>query len=85
MEQRRKTYFPANDTTVITGLCPNGEFGAYREDEDEGRIRGYGHTRLAAIADLVEAIGRHDETEEDFDHRAAQFDHAQDHRKNWVA
>jgi hypothetical protein len=58
MEQRRKHYFPANSCTVITGLCPNGEFGAYREDEDEGRVRGYGHTRLAAIADLVEVVGR---------------------------
>jgi len=57
MEQRRKIYFPANDCTVITGLCPNGEFGAYREDEDEGRVRGYGHTRLAAIADMMEVIG----------------------------
>jgi hypothetical protein len=58
MEQRRKHYFPANSCTVITGLCPNGEFGAYREDEDEGRVRGYGHSRLAAIADLVEVVGR---------------------------
>jgi hypothetical protein len=57
MEQRRTHYFPANDCTVVTGLCPNGQFGAYREDEDEGRIRGYGHTRLAAIADLVEVVG----------------------------
>ena len=28
---RRKHYF--NDTTVITVLLPNGEYGAYREDE----------------------------------------------------
>lgn len=68
---------------VITGMCPNGEYGAYREDEDEGRIRGYGHTRLAAIADLNEAVGT-DEPEE-VDHQAARFDHAHDHRKNWVA
>ena len=79
MEQRRKTYFPANDCTVITGLCPNGEYGAYREDEDEGRIRGYGHTRLAAIADLAEAISN---TEEAGSYSAFQLDHARDYRKH---
>ena len=56
MENRRTHYFPANDCKVITGLLPTGEYGAYREDEDEGRVRGFGHTRLAAIADMVEAI-----------------------------
>jgi len=55
MEQLREHYFPANDETVFTGLCPNGQFGAYLERED-GRVRGYGHTRMAAIADLVEAL-----------------------------
>lgn len=65
MQQRRKHYFPANDCTVITGLLPNGEYGATREDEDEGRIRGYGHSRYSAIADLVEAIAK---TDEESDH-----------------
>jgi len=65
---------------VITGLCPNGEFGAHLERED-GRVRGYGHTRFAAIADLVESIGH--EEPEDFDRQAAAFDHAHDLRKNW--
>jgi hypothetical protein len=82
---RRTHYFPSNDCTVITGLLPPGEFCAFLMERDVGRVRGFGHTRLAAIADLVEAIGRRDEREEDFDARAAQFDHAQDHRKNWVA
>lgn len=59
MQQVRRHYFPANDCTVITGLCPNGEFGAYLERED-GRVRGYGPTRLSAIADLNEAIERED-------------------------
>ncbi|MCK1459135.1 hypothetical protein IVB34_12630 [Bradyrhizobium sp. 2] len=72
MDQRRRHYFPDNDCHVITGLCPNGEFGAYRESEDEGRVRGYGHTRLAAIADLVESL---DLDEEAFDHEAARADH----------
>ena len=81
LEQRRRHYFPANDCHVITGLCPNGEYGAYRESEDEGRVRGYGHTRLSAIADLVEAISN---TEEDEERNSAAFqiDHARDYRKN---
>jgi hypothetical protein len=84
MEKIRAYYFPANDTKIITGLCPNGEYGAYREDEDEGRVRGFGHTRLAAIADLVEAISN---TEEDEERNSADFqiDHARDYRKNEVA
>jgi len=41
-----------NQTVVITTLLPNGEYGAYREDEDEGRCRGFGHSRIAAIVDL---------------------------------
>ncbi len=56
MQNRRTHYFPANDCKVVTGLLPNGEYGATRLDEDEGRIRGFGHSRLAAIADLAEAI-----------------------------
>lgn len=80
MQNRRTHYF--NDATVITGLLPTGEFGAYRDDEDEGHIRGFGHSRLAAIADLNEAISK---TDEEYDHRAAAWDHAQDQRKNWVA
>lgn len=83
MENRRTHYFPANDVTVITGLCPNGEYGAYREDQDEEHVRGYGHTRLAAIADLVEAISN---TEEEEERNAADFhaDHVRDYRKHEV-
>jgi hypothetical protein len=84
MEQRRRHYFPENDCTVVTGLCPNGEFGAYREDEDEGRIRGYGHSRLAAIADLVEAISNTEE-EEERNGAAFELDHKHDYRKHEVA
>jgi hypothetical protein len=84
MINQRTHYFPANDCRVITGLCPNGEFGAYREDEDEGRIRGYGHSRLAAIADLVEAISSTEE-EEERNGAAFEFDHARDYRKHEVA
>jgi len=59
MDQVRKHYFPANDEVVFTGLCPNGEYGAYLERED-GRVRGYGPTGLSAIADLNEALERED-------------------------
>ena len=81
MQNRRTHYFPENDCRVVTGLLPNGEYGATRLDEDEGLIRGYGHTRLAAIADLVEAISN---TEEDEERNAAAFsaDHVRDYRKH---
>jgi hypothetical protein len=78
--QNRRTHF-FTEGKVITGLLPNGEYGAYRDDENEGRIRGYGHTRLAAIADLNTAIS---DTDEEYDHRAAAFDHARDLRKHEV-
>jgi hypothetical protein len=78
LEQTRTHHFDNGD--VITGLCPNGEFGAYLERHD-GRIRGYGHTRFAAIADLVESLDLQEP--EDFDRQAAAFDHAHDLRKNW--
>lgn len=45
-----------NRTVIITTLLPTGEYGAYREDEDEGRYRGFGHSRFAAIADLQQWI-----------------------------
>lgn len=57
MQNRQTIYFPADGSRVVTGLCPNGQFGAYLESDD-GRVRGYGHTRLAAIADLNEALER---------------------------
>ncbi|WP_213287542.1 hypothetical protein [Bradyrhizobium sp. sGM-13] len=80
----RSHYFPANDCRVVTGLCPNGEYGAYREDEDEGRIRGYGHSRIAAIADLVAAISNTEE-EEAANSAAFQTDHIIDLRKHEAA
>jgi hypothetical protein len=50
-------YFPQNDLHVVVTLLPNGEYGAYREEIDEGRYRGFGRTPLEAIADLVEMVG----------------------------
>lgn len=54
LTSRRHFFRDENDnrTVVITTLLPTGEYGATREDEDEGRYRGFGHSRLAAIADL---------------------------------
>lgn len=57
MINRQTIYFPADESRVVTGMCPNGEYGAYLESDD-GRVRGYGHTRLAAIADMNEALDR---------------------------
>lgn len=51
------------DGRVVTGILPTGEFGAYRE-QDDGWVRGYGDSRLAAIADLVEAIETNSEAAE---------------------
>jgi len=72
MENRRRHFFPANQCVVITGLLPNGEYGATREDEDEGRIRGFGHSRFSAIADLVEMIAKTDEESEEMFSEAAE-------------
>jgi hypothetical protein len=54
LTSRRHFFRDENDnrTVVVTTLLPNGEYGAYREDEDEGRYRGFGPSRLAAMADL---------------------------------
>lgn len=79
MENRRVHHF--NEGKVITGLLPTGQFGAYREDEDEGRVRGYGHSRLAAIADMVEAISNTEE-EEERNSAAFELDHTRDYRKH---
>ena len=59
MTNRQECYFPANDCTVITWLLPTGEYGASR-DQDYGLIRGYGTTRMEAIADLVECLDRNE-------------------------
>ena len=31
-----------NRTVVITTWLPTGEYGAYRDDEDDGCVRGFG-------------------------------------------
>lgn len=53
MQNIRRHYFPENEAVVFTGMCPNGMFAAHLDGD---LIRGMGHTRLAAIADLNDAI-----------------------------
>jgi len=80
MENRRTHNF--SEGKVITGLLPTGEFGAYRE-QDDGLIRGHGHSRLAAIADLNEQIGGEEEADRTREAATAwAFDHARDLRKH---
>jgi len=83
MINTRRHYFPTNNQTVITGLLPTGEYGAYVDELDDGMIRGHGHSRWAAIADLAEQCPAPEP--DPIDHQAARFDHNQDHRKNWSA
>lgn len=54
MQQIVRSYFPANECFVITGLAPVGGFVAHIEGEP--LVRGHGQTRLAAIEDLSEAL-----------------------------
>jgi len=69
LEQVRKHTFI--DGAVKTGLVPaTGQYAAHLED---GAIRGHGHSRHSAIADLVEKLHLIDE--EPFDHEAARADH----------
>lgn len=57
-----------NEGDVITALLPSGEYVAFEQAREI--IRGHGHSRWAAIADLnraIEAAGE-DRDEEDDDH-----------------
>lgn len=81
--------------TVRTTLQPNGEYTAVDDNtydcdcDQDGYFStspvGYGLSTLGAIADLFEKLPRAESDREERDDRAARFDHAQDHRKNWVA
>ena len=53
-DSHRKHYFTDFDDVLITCLLPTGEYGCYSDETTDGRIRGFGHTRLAAIADYKE-------------------------------
>ena len=54
--ETKTIYFPDSGDTVIATKLPNGDWGVYRDDEDEGRYRGFGKTILEAIADMVEQL-----------------------------
>lgn len=58
MTNTQTFYFPADGSRVLTGLCGDGQFRANLVDDENSHIRGVGHTRLAAIADLNEALVR---------------------------
>jgi hypothetical protein len=67
MQNRRHHYFDDCDDVVITVLLPTGEYGATRENADEGRIRGHGTTRIGAIADMIEELKGDDDATFDRD------------------
>jgi len=50
--ESRTIWFPENGWHVTVTCFPNGEYGATRDEIDEGKYQGYGDTPLAAIADL---------------------------------
>ena len=75
---RRHHHF---DEVIVTGLCPNGQYGAYHESED-GRVRGYGHTRKSAIRDLCDSRAEVAYDDIEVDHQAAKFDYQHDSRKH---
>ena len=56
MKNHVSHFFPANQLHVITGVMPNGWYGAYRHETDQGRIRGIGPTPIDAIIDMVASI-----------------------------
>jgi hypothetical protein len=62
MEQSRKTLYFRDDTdtriVVTVTLLPNGEWGAFLDDDNdyEGRPLGQGDTMMAAIVDLREQM-----------------------------
>ena len=55
MQNIRRYPFAATDDAVFVGLLPNGMYGARLDGDD---LRGMGHTRLAAIADLNDALAK---------------------------
>lgn len=71
--------WPFDDCVVIVNKLPNGEFGAYIEDQVEDGYKGFGDTEMAAIADLNAMTAP---TDKDYDARAAKWDHDRDLRKH---
>ena len=69
--EKIRHYFPAQGETVVSWLCPSGQFGAYLEGENE-HLRGYGATRLSAIADLNRLLEECAEWEDDEIQQAAE-------------
>jgi hypothetical protein len=83
IEGVRKHHFPISGDVVTTGIATEtGEYVAFRDDAPE--IRGHGHSRLSALADLNEKSEQIELGDED-DAEAAAFDHAHDLRKHAAA
>ena len=59
-------YFPADGSRVQVGMCGDGQFRANLVDDERGHVRGVGHTRLAAIANLNEELDRAESEGEDY-------------------
>lgn len=77
--------FEDGDETVVvrTTKQPNGEYTAIdHENYDYDSPVGWGHTTLAAIADLFEKMPRAASEREERDMMAARFDHQRDLRKH---
>lgn len=49
-------HFDDCDDVIVTVLLPNGEYGAWRESQDEGIVQGFGYSRIGAIADLIQNV-----------------------------
>ena len=77
---RRLHHF--DDMTVATELQPNGEYNAIDADNyDLGFPQGWGHSRLAAIADLAEQMRL--PADDVADAATWRADHERDYRKNY--
>lgn len=80
--------FEDGDETIVVRTIkqPNGEYSAIdHENYDLGFPVGFGASTIGAIADLFEKMPRAASEREERDRQAGAWDHAQDHRKNWVA
>lgn len=77
--------FEDGDETIVVRVreLPGGNYIAV--DNDTPDVAGFGLSNIGAIADLFEKLPRAASEREERDERAARFDHAQDHRKNYQA
>lgn len=77
MINRQTFYFPADGSRVMTGLCNDAQFRAHLVDDERSYVRGVGHTRLAAIADLNAELDRAESEGEDYQPKGVLLDAAE--------